>query len=114
MSAARSAGVPENSRRSPSPALSGSVSPKRCKRMVMPTAFGSRPASLAILRSFSTPAAKRFRLSSGKAGLVGIGYQASPIFAVRRSAGPELAADPDRDAGLLRRLGREDDLVELT
>ena len=31
----------------------------------------------------------RLRLSSGKAGLLGIGYQASPILAVRRSAGPD-------------------------
>jgi hypothetical protein len=35
------------------------------------------------------PAARRLRLSSGKDGLVPIGYQASAYFAVRRSAGPD-------------------------
>src|SRR6202012_4676103 len=34
-------------------------------------------------------AVRRFRLSIGKAGLFGIGYQASPYLAVRRSAGPD-------------------------
>ena len=42
------------------------------------TASGSR----------ATCALKRARLSSGLAGLVPIGYQASPSCAVRRSAGP--------------------------
>src|SRR5437764_2293224 len=55
----------------------------------MPTALESRPASRVSLRSRSMPAVRRLRLSIGKAGLLGIGYQASPYLAVRRSAGPD-------------------------
>ena len=51
-------------------------------------ALGSRPASAVIFRRRATWALKRTRLSSGLAGLVPIGYQASPMRAVRRSAGP--------------------------
>src|SRR5678816_2649320 len=57
--------------------------------MVTLTALASRPASRVSLRNRSMPAVRRLRLSIGKAGLLGIGYQASPYLAVRRSAGPD-------------------------
>src|SRR5262249_57125502 len=53
------------------------------------TDFGSRPASAVSWRSRAMPAVSRLRLSIGKAGLLGIGYQASPYLAVRRRAGPD-------------------------
>src|SRR5258705_9411981 len=88
ISAATSAAGPANKRCSPSLACGGAVSPNTVTRKLRPTALGSRPASAVILLRRAAWALKRDRLSSGFCGLVPIGYQASPMRAARRIAGP--------------------------
>ena len=59
------------------------------------------------------PALSRGSVSSRCLLLEPIGYQASPMRAARRRAGPASPTDPDRRVRLLDRLGFQDDAVEL-
>ena len=112
MSPASSAGLPENRRRSPSPALAGALSPNWVTRKVTPTASALRPASCGHLAQ-----ARDLRLEARQAveRIGRVGADRIPGIAQLGGAAqrrPALAADPDRRMRLLHRLGVDQDVVE--